>query len=155
DSDQGHFDMFSNHVGALVDNVALVSSLEAERVELRRSNRELDESVQVLRLTQQKLVEVSRAAGMAEIATAVLHDVGNTLNSVNVSVSVVGEKLRRLDADRLSAAIELMERPGQDLAHFLEKDPRGSKLVPYLRMFADALAGRQQELVEEVRQLQE
>jgi hypothetical protein len=31
-------------------------------------------------------VEVARKAGMAEVATGVLHNVGNVLNSINVSV---------------------------------------------------------------------
>src|SRR6266850_7930905 len=42
-----------------------------------------------------QLVEASRLAGMAEVATGVLHNVGNVLNSVNVSTTVVGEKLQQ------------------------------------------------------------
>ena len=34
-----------------------------------------------------QLVDTSRQAGMAEVATGVLHNVGNVLNSVNVSAS--------------------------------------------------------------------
>ncbi len=48
------------------------------------------------------LVDVSRQAGMAEIATGVLHNVGNTLNSVNISTGLVMDQLRQsrvVDAD--------------------------------------------------------
>ncbi len=43
----------------------------------------------------EQLVDASRLAGMAEVATGVLHNVGNVLNSVNVSAGIVAEKLRR------------------------------------------------------------
>lgn len=41
-----------------------------------------------------RLNEVSRLAGMAEVATGVLHNVGNVLNSVSVSVSLVSDRLK-------------------------------------------------------------
>jgi methyl-accepting chemotaxis protein len=43
---------------------------------------------------QKRLIDLSRLSGMAEVATGVLHNVGNVLNSVNVSVTIVGERLR-------------------------------------------------------------
>ena len=60
--------------------------LEAEVAERRRAEEELKE------LTTQ-LVEASRQAGMAEVATGVLHNVGNVLNSVNLSATLIREKL--------------------------------------------------------------
>ena len=41
-----------------------------------------------------ELVETSRRAGMAEIATGVLHNVGNVLNSVNVVSEIVVDRVR-------------------------------------------------------------
>src|SRR5439155_15985241 len=59
------------------------------------------EAEEALRLSQQKLLETSRLAGMAEVATGVLHNVGNVLNSVNVSAGLVVERLRRSKAPKL------------------------------------------------------
>ena len=42
-----------------------------------------------------QLLETSRRVGMAEVATGVLHNVGNVLNSVNVAADVIGGKLRQ------------------------------------------------------------
>ena len=42
-----------------------------------------------------QLLETSRQAGMAEVATGVLHNVGNVLNSVNVSAIMLADRLRR------------------------------------------------------------
>ncbi|MFS8064671.1 MAG: HAMP domain-containing protein, partial [Luteimonas sp.] len=63
---------------------------------------------EALRDSQQRLVETSRLAGMAEVATGVLHNVGNVLNSVNVSAGLVVEKLRRSKAPKLSKAAALL-----------------------------------------------
>ncbi len=48
-----------------------------------------------LEALNRQLVDTSRQAGMAEVATSVLHNVGNVLNSVNVSCSVISERLRK------------------------------------------------------------
>ena len=44
---------------------------------------------------QRQLMDASRRAGMAEVATSVLHNVGNVLNSVNVSAGVVIEAVQQ------------------------------------------------------------
>src|SRR4051794_40952732 len=61
----------------------------------------LERDIEVRKETEAKLgelhrtlLDVSRAAGMAEIATGVLHNVGNTLNSINISLDVATDRLR-------------------------------------------------------------
>ena len=51
-----------------------------------------------------RLLETSRLAGMAEVATGVLHNVGNVLNSVSVSATLVGEPLETIQTQPTSAA---------------------------------------------------
>src|SRR5438067_559046 len=70
-----------------------------------RDMTEYREAEEALRLSQQKLLETSRLAGMAEVATGVLHNVGNVLNSVNVSAGLVVERLRRSKAPKLAKAV--------------------------------------------------
>lgn len=108
---------------------------------------------EALRLSQQKLMESSRLAGMAEVATGVLHNVGNVLNSVNVSAGLVVEKLRRSKASKLvQAAALLTERNGQ-LADFLTNDPAGQKLPGYLAKLGEHLTAENAEILREVDQL--
>jgi signal transduction histidine kinase len=44
-----------------------------------------------LELTLQKMIKLSRQAGMFEVASELLHNVGNILNSVHTSIDVLGE----------------------------------------------------------------
>ncbi|MBM0107836.1 GHKL domain-containing protein [Steroidobacter sp. S1-65] len=81
----------------------------------------------------------AREAGMAEIATNVLHNVGNTLNSVNVSATVVAEKLKQTKLSGLTRAIALIHEHPNDLAEFLSSDPRGRHLPMYLVQLAQSL----------------
>src|SRR5947209_8859642 len=55
---------------------------------------------------QQRLMALSREAGMAEVATGILHNVGNVLNSVNVSATIVANKVRDSRVSRLSERSE-------------------------------------------------
>lgn len=69
------------------------------------------------------LVDASRQAGMAEVATNVIHNVGNVLNSVNVSQTVISENVRNLKIDSLAKAASLIGDHADDLAEFLTTDP--------------------------------
>ena len=79
-----------------------------------------------------QLLETSRHAGMAEVATSVLHNVGNVLNSVNVSASVVSDQVRSTNLDRLSKAISLLQENRADLSGFFQQEEKGAKLISFL-----------------------
>jgi PAS domain S-box-containing protein len=101
------------------------------------------------------LVDVSRKAGMAEIATGVLHNVGNTLNSVNISTNVVTDRLRHSRVTGLAKAASLLREHATDFATFLTKDPRGQKLPSYLMALSDELWEERDALLKEMRALGE
>jgi PAS domain S-box-containing protein len=98
----------------------------------------------------QELLNVSRMAGMAEVATGVLHNVGNVLNSVNVSATLVSDRIRQSPIKNLAQLHTLMQEQGPNLATFLVDDPRGRNLPVYLRALADHLAKEQTETLEEL-----
>lgn len=102
---------------------------------------------------QKELVEASRFAGMAEIATNVLHNVGNVLNSVNVSASVLGEKLKTSKGARLGEVAALLMRHKDDLAGFAKQDPRARKIPDYLAALAAQLAGEREAMLKELDEL--
>jgi signal transduction histidine kinase len=108
---------------------------------------------EALRLSQQKLLETSRLAGMAEVATGVLHNVGNVLNSVNVSAGLVVEKLRRSKAPKLAKAAALLTSHNGDLAEYLTRDVNGQKLPGYLAKLGEFFVAENVELLHEVDQL--
>ncbi len=101
-----------------------------------------------------KLLETSRQAGMAEVATGVLHNVGNVLNSVNVSATLVADQVRRSKAPNVGKLRELFDQHRADLGRYLTEDPKGRIIPTYLGTLADALAAEQRTIVAEIENLQ-
>jgi signal transduction histidine kinase len=129
-----------------------------ERVHER--TRELSEQVKAKELAHERLSEAqgrlivaSRQAGMAEMATSVLHNVGNVLNSVNVSASVIGNSVQNLRIENLVKAVALLNEGNGDPVHFLTEDPRGRALPGYLRDLAGVMIESRKNLQEEVSSL--
>jgi signal transduction histidine kinase len=116
--------------------------LESEIVERKRAEQELKE------LTTQ-LVEASRQAGMAEVATGVLHNVGNVLNSVNVSSTLICEKLQQSRLSHMTKAVGLLREHEGNLPAFLTNDPKGRQLPQFLAKLTDHLAEENQALLQE------
>jgi len=101
----------------------------------------------------EQLLEVSRQAGMAEVATSVLHNVGNVLNSINVSTSLIEDKVRTSKAPNLAKAVILLQEHSDGLTDFLAKDPKGRQLPAYLSGLADHLNAEQNALLQELKSL--
>jgi len=99
------------------------------------------------------LVDVSRQAGMAEIATGVLHNVGNTLNSVNVSTTLVVDKLRQSRLPGLSKVSNLLQERSSELSTFLTQDPQGKLLPAYISALSEQLQQEHSALLKEMRSL--
>ncbi len=99
---------------------------------------------------QEKLLETSRLAGMAEVATGVLHNVGNVLNSVNVSAQVVADRVRTSRIAGLAKANALMDQHTEDLGTFITEDERGRHLPGYLHQLSDQLHGERDSVLEEL-----
>jgi PAS domain S-box-containing protein len=102
-----------------------------------------------------QLVDASRQAGMAEVATSVLHNVGNVLNSVNVSSSLIADHLRKSKVSSLGKVIALMEEHKADLGNFFVNDPKGKQVPDYLANLAAHLVQEQEEVLREVASLAE
>lgn len=92
----------------------------------------------------------SRLGGMAEVAISVLHNVGNAINSVNVSTSLVGDKLQSRSRKLLARGLELLGAHDSDVVRFLTEDPSGTALVQALPQLCSAIMREQQEMIAEV-----
>jgi len=90
---------------------------------------------------------------MSEVASSVLHNVGNVLNSVNISNSLITEKLRHSKVANLVTAVALMQAHATDLGAFLTQDPKGCQLPGYFASLAKHLDEEQKEILDELKSL--
>jgi two-component system NtrC family sensor kinase len=118
---------------------------------LRQANegleRRVEERTRELKHIHEQLVQTARRAGMAEVATNVLHNVGNVLNSVGTSALVARERLAKLKLDQVGRVAGLLEENQTDLGHFLVQDERGRNVVPFLHRLGQHMRDEQQELL--------
>ncbi len=139
------------HLGPLLDpeGRAVGMTLFARDITARR-----EAEARLIEL-HRALVDTSRQAGMAEVTTGVLHNVGNTLNSVNISTSVITERVRKSRLSGLAKATDLMSEHTSDLASFLTRDPQGQQLPAYLIAVSHQLQEERAGLLQELHTLGE
>lgn len=101
-----------------------------------------------------QLMLSSRLAGMAEVATGVIHNVGNVLNSVNVSASVAGDRLRESKVSFLTKAAELLLRQGEGVGRWMETEA-GKRFPDYLAGLSENFAKDHAVLAKEIQLLGE
>ena len=89
--------------------------------------------------THRELLTVTRQAGMSEVAIGVLHNVGNVLNSVNVSTCVVTDQLRDSKVEYVSRLSQLLSEHKNDLGAFVTQNDKGKQLPVFLSQLAKHL----------------
>ena len=123
--------------------------------QLDQRNTELETAFKELQDTQSQLMEVAHRAGMTEIATGVLHNVGNVLNSVNVSITMLSDNLRKSRVSSVTKLADLVNQHAAELASSPHTDERIKKIPEYLSVLADALTTEQQGMGSELTNLAE
>ena len=127
--------------------------------EVRALNRDLErrviERTEELERSHSELMEVARAAGMAEVATDVLHNVGNVMNSVSVTVSLTGESLKNSAIPQLQRVTALLHDHRDDLGQFLTRTPKGQKVPGLLSKLGSHLGREHEHMLKNVRTLHE
>lgn len=116
-------------------NVAMpMRNEQGEIVGIWGTNKDITAS----KLTEQALQdanhqrELSRLAGMAEVATNVLHNVGNVLSGITVSADVITRLVKESKIAGLSRVIALLREHERDLQNFLSTDSRGRHVLTHL-----------------------
>jgi len=102
-----------------------------------------------------QLLQTSREAGMAEVATSVLHNVGNVLNSVNVSASLLLDNAKQSKISSLGRAVALLNEHAGDVGAYLAEDPKGRQFPGYLTLLCGQLTKEQQQAVAELELVRE
>ena len=144
-----------DELGLLIDGFnEMLAQIQAQDDALQLAHDHLEQRVQErtreLEEAHKQLVETSRQAGMAEVATAVLHNVGNVLNSVNVSASLVMDSIRKSRLPGLAKALGLMDEQSSNLGHFLTVDPKGKQVPDYLKKLSEHLGNEQVVMLKEL-----
>jgi len=96
-----------------------------------------------LQTTQEKLVDTARRVGMAEVATGVLHNVGNVLNSVSVTAESIQKRVRNSKVSYLADVVSLLEKHAGKLGTFMTTEERGRKLPVFLANLSKELVDEQ------------
>ena len=97
-----------------------------------------------------ELVEASRKAGMAEVASGILHNVGNVLNSVTVSVSMLRDHLKKSHVSRLAMATDVLLAHQSDLPQFFAQSRKGVVFPQMLSDLTDKLVHERRTELDEV-----
>jgi len=111
--------------------------------------REIEERKRIelkMERTHQQLLTTSRLAGMAEVATYVLHNVGNVLNSVNLLGSAIANDIHNSQVSGVRKLADMLASKGLDLGRFVTEDPRGKRIPNYLKRLGAHLEQEQSDL---------
>src|SRR6266850_4816907 len=142
----------------------LESRIDEKTAELARANDELTKAnvdlqhevaernrmAAEVEKTYSELLAASRQAGMSEVATSVLHNVGNVLNSVNISATVVTEHVDHLKVSSVTRVAALMRDNAANLGEFITRDPKGKQLPGFLAELGEHLVEEQGLLIKEI-----
>jgi signal transduction histidine kinase len=134
----------SDELGELVDGFnEMLAQIQARDIALQTARDNLEKRVaertEELENIHKQLVESSRQSGMAEIATNVLHNVGNVLNSVNISTGLIVDSVQKSKVPDLARVVALMQEHEHDLGTFITTDAKGKHLPIYLARLSEHL----------------
>jgi C4-dicarboxylate-specific signal transduction histidine kinase len=135
----------------------LEEAVRAEAEKFNKANEELRQTADRLKTEKEgteknhkEMLEVSRQAGMSEVATSVLHNVGNVLNSVNVSAAVVSDHVAEFKIQNIGQVARLLRDNVGDIGNYLTNDPKGKQLPDYLAKLATHLGSEQTMILKEI-----
>jgi signal transduction histidine kinase len=92
---------------------------------------------------------------MSEVATCVLHNVGNALNGATVAAGLVRARTAGLAVEDLMLMVETLERERHDLAAFFSAGGRGRHLLAFVRELGEGMAAQRREMLAELAHLDE
>jgi signal transduction histidine kinase len=122
--------------------------LEREIEERRRIQMEVEK-------IHKEMLTTSRMAGMADVATNVLHNVGNVLNGVNVLAASIANHVQKSKVPAVTRLAGLLAEHKGDLGHFMTEDENGRHVPSHLDRLGAHLVDEQNKLLERVKLLTE
>ena len=116
--------------------------------------REFDSMLEKLARSRATVVKTARRAGMSEIATGILHNVGNVLNSVNVSASMVSDRVKNSKITKLERLSTMVEKHGDALGELITNNPKGKHVGPYITEVTNLMRVEQETVLQELGELE-
>jgi predicted ATPase/signal transduction histidine kinase/tRNA A-37 threonylcarbamoyl transferase component Bud32 len=151
--------LVSSQLAISLENAKLYNEMRELNLKLEQNKIILEETVdkrtKELKLTQKKLIENAYTSGIAEITTGLLHNIGNVLNSINVSNQVINQILLNSKVSGLIKANNLLKENINEIENFVFKTQKGKKLIEYYLKIGDLLVKENEELKKEIKLLSE
>ena len=149
----------ANHIGTALqrrrDSFALKAAhddLQSSAKELEQTNQALTQEIQEKEKITKRMLTLSHEAGKAEVATGVLHNVGNVLNSINVSANCVRDLYAKSRLPSLRKIVGLL-KDQENLATFFSDDPKAKAVPDFLEGVASRLEAEQESAQTEIKNL--
>lgn len=136
-----------------VSGSSFIYTNELHLMAMIRDITERKKAEQQLEETHQRLVEAAHKAGMGEVATDILHNVGNVFNSINISANSIRETLLTSKTKNLKKIIDLITEHADELASFLTEDEKGKHIPIYLSEVAKFMVQEQADITEKIHTL--
>lgn len=101
-----------------------------------------------------RVLSSAKRAGMAEVVNTILHNMGNILNSANVSAGVLIDKTSQPDyVEKLKRIANLINEKSSQLSDYFIKDTKG-KLVPkYLMNVTEIIENEHKKIHQELKNI--
>ena len=122
--------------------------------QLQHRAEELSTTLKILKDTQQQLLDTARKSGKSQVASDVVHEIGQSLNSVNTSIATLNTISQRFDSSRLYKISELLTGNKDELYKLLQEDPRGKLLPVFIEKIALSISDLLETIVEELAHLE-
>jgi len=148
----------NDELGQLVDGFnEMLAEIQTRDTALQTARDDLEKRVEErtreLEAIHNQLLEASRQAGMSEIAVNVLHNVGNVLNSVNVSTGMIIQNAKKSKISNLARVVVLLKEHPHDLGEFITLDSRGKNIPAHLAQLSEHLMAEQKINLRELEEL--
>lgn len=101
------------------------------------------------------LMSVAHQAGMAEVAVSVIHNVGNVLNSVGVSVGIIKENMSNSMYQKIGLIMDMLKKHQSNLIEYFQNDEQGKLIPGYLMVLFAEIQQNKMILDNEVNDLQQ
>lgn len=118
--------------------------LKKEITEHKRTQTDLEEA-------QVRVIETAHKAGMAEVAADVLHNVGNVLNSINVTTTLITKQVVNSEISNLGKLADLISNHSDDIGRYITEDPKGKHVPIYLIEVSKCLTNEQADIIDKLR----
>lgn len=156
--------MLTAQAAISLENARLFAQSKRNELAVRQLNKELEylneeleqrvvDRTSELKRVQEELVAKAHHAGMAEIATSVLHNVGNILNSVITSCQLIHSTVTNSKLQGLLKANQMLRNKMDNIRDFIANDPKGINLLKYYLQFDKHLERERGAVTENVSRL--